>query len=107
MPNKLFEYLMTGKPVLVSPTREQRLFVERYGVGEVTRDTGAGAIREGVLRLLSRDRQQLAIAIDRVRREFSWERQEEVLRQIYCGALGLKGGKKSSPPTTGKQDRRT
>jgi glycosyltransferase involved in cell wall biosynthesis len=90
MPNKLFEYLMAGKPVLVSPTREQRDFVQRYGVGEVASDTGVPAIREAVLRLLARAPGSLRTAIDRVRREFSWETQETVLRRIYVDTLGFR-----------------
>lgn len=90
MPNKLFEYLMARKPVLVSPTCEQREFVQRYNVGEVVRDTTPASIREGVERLLSRDRATFAAAIDRVRREFAWEQQEAVLRQIYLDDLGFR-----------------
>ena len=90
MPNKLFEYMMAKKPVLVSPTREQRSFVERYGVGEVANDATTEAIREGVLRLLSRDVDEFTSAIERVRREFSWEQQETVLERIYLGSLGFR-----------------
>lgn len=90
MPNKLFEYLMAGKPVLVSPTREQRDFVRRHGVGEVARDTGVAAIRDAVLSLLAQAPETLRAAIDRVRREFSWESQEAVLRRIYIDALGFR-----------------
>ena len=63
--------------------------MERYGVGEVVSDTRAESIRHGVLRLLSRDVKEFAGAIERVRRDFCWERQEEVLKQIYIGSLGF------------------
>jgi glycosyltransferase involved in cell wall biosynthesis len=90
MPNKLFEYLMAGKPVLVSPTLEQRRFVERYGVGEVARNTDPASIRDAVLRLLAKDRTELERAVARTRREFAWEQQEVVLRRIYVDSLGFR-----------------
>jgi glycosyltransferase involved in cell wall biosynthesis len=90
MPNKLFEYVMARKPVLVSPTREQREFVERYGVGEVTRDTSPTAIREGVERLLAHHSSVFAMALDKARHEFAWERQEMTLSRIYVEILGFR-----------------
>ena len=54
MPNKLFEYVMARKPVLVSPTLEQRNFVETHGIGEVADTLTPGAVRIAVLRLLAR-----------------------------------------------------
>ena len=84
---------MAGKPVLVSATQEQRSFVERYGVGEVAQDTTVESIREGVVRLMSRDVHALASAIERVRKEFSWEQQEAILKRIYIESLGFRGGK--------------
>ncbi len=89
MPNKLFEYLMAGKPVLVSPTREQRQFVERFGAGVVLGDTSVEAIICGVRELLARDRASMAAAIDRIRSEFCWESQERRLREIYEERLGF------------------
>jgi glycosyltransferase involved in cell wall biosynthesis len=89
MPNKLFEYLMAGKAVLVSPTLEQRTFVQQQGVGEVARTTDPPDIREAVLRLLARSPSELHAAIERTRVEFSWEKQEGVLRRIYTEQLGF------------------
>ena len=89
MPNKLFEYLMAGKPVLVSPTREQRDFVERHGVGVVLEDTSVEAIRKGVDQLLSQDLPVLRERVNQVRKEFCWERQEQTLRDIYMGKLAF------------------
>ncbi len=87
MPNKLFEYVMTRKPVLVSPTREQRTFVERYGVGEVADDLSANAVRAAVLRLLARAPGSFDFQLNMARQEFCWERQEKKLEAIYLDAL--------------------
>ena len=90
MPNKLFEYVMARKPVLVSPTREQSEFVRRHGIGEVTRDASPAAIREGVLRLLSRDQHIFQDALARTADEYCWEGQEAKLETVYLNALGMR-----------------
>lgn len=90
MPNKLFEYVMARKPVLVSPTREQSEFVRRHGIGEVTSDASPAAIREGVLRLVARDQRTLQDALSRTADEYCWEGQEAKLEIVYMSALGMR-----------------
>lgn len=90
MPNKLFEYVMARKPVLVSPTREQSEFVRHHAIGEVASDTSAQAIQEAVLRLLERTPASLQSALSRTRDEFCWERQEAKLEAAYVDALGFR-----------------
>jgi glycosyltransferase involved in cell wall biosynthesis len=89
MPNKLFEYVMAMKPVLVSPTVEQRQFVRRRGIGAVAPDTTARGVRQGVLELLSMDRARLDAALAATRETYCWERQEVALQRIYTEALGF------------------
>ena len=90
MPNKLFEYVMARKPVLVSPTLEQRNFVETHGIGEVADTLTPGAVRNAVLRLLARTPASFETALDRTSGEFCWERQEMKLEAIYVEALGFR-----------------
>jgi glycosyltransferase involved in cell wall biosynthesis len=90
MPNKLFEYVMAKKPVLVSPTTEQSAFVRKQGIGEVASGTTPAAICEGVKNLLSRDQNELQVALVRTADEFCWEGQEKKLHEVYLGALGMR-----------------
>lgn len=90
MPNKLFEYVMANKPVLVSPTTEQSAFVRKQRIGEVTSGTTPVAIREGVKNLLSRDRNELQVALVRTADEYCWEGQEKKLYEVYLRTLGLR-----------------
>lgn len=90
MPNKLFEYVMARKPVLVSPTLEQRNFVETHGIGEVADKLTPGAVRDAVLRLLARPPASFEAALDRTSREFCWEQQEMKLEAVYVEALGFR-----------------
>lgn len=100
MPNKLFEYVMAGKPVLVSPTREQSEFVRSHGIGEVASDISPAAIREAVLSLLARDPQALQAALARTADEYCWEGQEKTLEAVYLDILGLRSfqGEAKQPP---------
>lgn len=90
MPNKLFEYLMAKKPVIVSPTQEQKNFVERFGVGEVAENTSPNAIKKAVFQLINRDQNLLAASLSHIREEISWETQEKRLADIYIKSMGLK-----------------
>lgn len=99
MPNKLFEYVMAGKPVLVSPTREQSEFVRTHAIGEVARDISPAAIRDGVLSLLARDPHALQAALTRTAGEYCWEGQEKTLEAVYLDTLGFRsfqGGAKQA-----------
>lgn len=89
MPNKLFEYVMASKPVLVSPTREQAGFVRLNDIGEVAGDTSPAAIKAAVMRLLARDQAALQAALARTREQYCWEGQEMTLRSVYVDVLGL------------------
>jgi glycosyltransferase involved in cell wall biosynthesis len=90
MPNKLFEYVMARKPVLVSPTREQSRFVRTHDIGEVAKDTSPAAIQEAVLRLLARDPVALQVALARAGDEYCWEGQQTKLEAVYLDALGFR-----------------
>lgn len=90
MPNKLFEYVMAKRPVLVSPTREQREFVQRHAIGEVASDSSVAAIQQAVVRLLERAPAGLRSALERTRNEYCWESQEAKLEAAYLGALGFR-----------------
>lgn len=95
MPNKLFEYLMARKPVLVSPTREQRDFVTAHDVGVVATDLTPVAVRDAVRRILSRKVSDFGPAISAARELFNWEKQEAVLKGVYDG-LGFSSGESRS-----------
>ncbi len=90
MPNKLFEYVMAHKPVLVSPTSEQSAFVREHQIGEVASDTTPAAIRAGVLALLARDSHSLQAALVRTADEYCWEGQEKKLEAVYLDTLAMR-----------------
>ena len=86
-PNKMFEYLMAGIPVLVADLQEMKRLVEEYGVGVVAESNTSEGFQAALQRVLSTDYDALVENVQRARRHFCWEEQEKVLLGVYGGLL--------------------
>lgn len=74
-PNKLFEYLQAGRPVLVSDRAEARRVLDRYDVG-IAVGPDVADIAEGIGNLLCSDQLDMWRAnTHEAAREYSWENQ--------------------------------
>lgn len=83
LPNKLFEYLMAGLPVLVSDLYELRRIVEEHAIGWVVPDNQENAILDAIQDI---DRKVLASygqAVLHCREQYHWGEQENRLLQVY------------------------
>ena len=94
LPNKLFDYIQAGLPVLVADLPEMRRVAESHGVGEVLKEE-------------ERTPEQLAARIQRMLQgnswtgyheaslrsadELCWEREQDRLRDFVQAGLGLRG----------------
>ncbi len=86
--NKMFEYVNAGLPVVVSDCRTQAEFVRSHRIGEVfAADDPEGLAR--AVRTVLDDRAAYAatVADPALREQYSWRRQEEVLRGVYGEVL--------------------
>lgn len=87
--NKFFEYLQGGLPVITSDVEVQTALVREHGIGEAfvagDPDDCARVVQQ-VLDDLDTYRKNLSD--ERLRYEFSWDAQTEVLRGIYRDLLG-------------------
>ncbi|MFY3706993.1 glycosyltransferase family 4 protein [Achromobacter dolens] len=83
LPNKLFEYLMAGLPVMVSDLQELRRFVQAHPVGPILQDGHADAIFQAVTRLDESALAGYADAAQSARQMFHWQAQESVLQDVY------------------------
>ena len=57
LPNKLFDFIHVGLPIVASPMVEVRRVVEENGVGVVLKDVTSEAIAKGVAEVLSKPRE--------------------------------------------------
>ncbi|PNW37196.1 UNVERIFIED_CONTAM: hypothetical protein BEN50_16200 [Euhalothece sp. KZN 001] len=86
LPNKLFEYLLSGLPVLVSDLTDQKSLVEQYQAGCVT-DTAPQSIVD-VLSSISREKyEQLKSGLDERTQNLDWEYEAQELLKIYRNQL--------------------
>lgn len=83
LPNKLFEYVMAGKPVVVSNLQEMSGFVDQHKIGHVLHNIDSDSILEAlpILKLISQDMSGKKL-LD-FRNEFSWENQSKKILQVY------------------------
>jgi glycosyltransferase involved in cell wall biosynthesis len=87
LPNKLFEYVAAGLPVLTSDVALSAAFVRRQEIGEVVPATDPAAIARGLSILLDPTRlAALRPRIERTAREHCWERERLNLLDAYASA---------------------
>lgn len=89
LPNKLFDYLAAGLPVLASPMTEVRKIVEQYDVGKCADGHDPRHIANTISAMLDNE-EQLAKWKKNALEAASvlcWENEEEVLRKVYAKFL--------------------
>jgi glycosyltransferase involved in cell wall biosynthesis len=82
LPNKLFDYLHCGIPVVTSPLVEVARIVEGYGVGATVEPTDIEALRNTMVQVVEQ-RQHYTEGIERAQRELNWAQESEALRKFY------------------------
>jgi glycosyltransferase involved in cell wall biosynthesis len=100
-PNKLFDYLAAGVPVVTSDFPEMRRIVRTEGVGETCDPLEPTSIATSVRSLLERpwDERQAMRARCRqaAERRYSWEHEALELIDVYAGLARSKGSPSYSP----------
>ncbi len=93
LPNKLFEYMMAGLPVLTSPLEAIVDIIQRYEVGRVVATLEPEAIGKAINDFLA-DPQSLAQmrahALQASERELNWEIESQHLIDFYQQFAGVK-----------------
>lgn len=90
LPNKLFEYLHAGLPVVVSDNPTMASFVQKWGIGEVFPEGGPEALAASIREVLSNvDRYAPALNDHKLLERHTWEGQEPVLVEVYERVTGL------------------
>ncbi|MCS7085571.1 MAG: glycosyltransferase [Bacteroidia bacterium] len=82
-PNKLFDYLQSGVPVVVSPLPEMAKVVLRYGAGVVMNDHSGEALTAAIYFLRNAVYEQARVGAQKAARELCWEQESRVLLDFY------------------------
>lgn len=83
MPNKLFEYLMSGLPVAVSPCVSLKKFVEHHRVGFTVDEMNTEALIRAINLIVTSDLKDMKLRSRETAVAYSWETQATLLRSEY------------------------
>lgn len=86
-PNKLFEYMAAGLPVVAPDFPEMGRVVREEGCGVLVDPTDPGAVADAVVRLLSHPEEARRMGMRgrrAVEERYCWERMEEKLAEVYA-----------------------
>ncbi len=83
LPNKMFEYLMAGLPVLTSNLCQMRRLVNSEGVGIVAKDNTVEGVRKAVSSSLEQNYSAVQENVFKTRKKYCWEEQEKVIEEVY------------------------
>jgi glycosyltransferase involved in cell wall biosynthesis len=78
LPNKLFEYVMGGLPVIVSDLPEMRAVVNRLGLGVVCEEISATALTAACAEICALDQAELTKNVAAAGATFNWDVQQKV-----------------------------
>jgi glycosyltransferase involved in cell wall biosynthesis len=89
LPNKLFDYIHAGIPVLVSDLPEMRKVVEEYGIGQVLEDADPHKLAEQVHTMMNSDelRMEWKRNLSAAAGELCWEKEKDKLLEVYRRAI--------------------
>lgn len=83
LPNKFFEYLFAGIPVVVSPLPEMLRLVNQYKVGVVLGECSAESMFSAISAAAFIDKTLMQEKVELIRAVYSWDAQEDVLESVY------------------------
>ena len=89
LPNKLFDYMAAGIPVLTGNTMESKNLLSQYGFGESVDSIAPKCIADGIQKMFA-DPEKMDTYRSKAKaafKELNWEKESEVLKEIYAGLV--------------------
>jgi len=83
LPNKMFEYIMAGLPVIVNNAPEMSRVVREKGIGAVLTELTVASLATALGEIERRDQLAMRSSLDEAARIYSWENQEREMLRGY------------------------
>jgi glycosyltransferase involved in cell wall biosynthesis len=83
LPNKLFEYINAGIPVICSNLPEMKKFVEENGIGVIAKNITIDGLKEAIIQTQNLDKLSLRRKVSDVSVDYCWEAQGLRLLKTY------------------------
>jgi glycosyltransferase involved in cell wall biosynthesis len=87
LPNKLFDYIHAGIPIVASPMPEVRRIVEEWNVGVVIRDHGPESIAEAVTEVMNAPRTKWSDECAKASKKLNWQAESDVIAEAIAKAM--------------------
>ncbi len=89
LPNKLFDYLHSGIPVISSQVVEVKRIVEEFEVGYTVDSSNVPQLAVTIQKMMNADREQFFKGIQRAQKELNWDQERKVLEVIFTPLLNV------------------
>ena len=87
LPNKLFDFIHVGLPIVASPMVEVKKLVEEYGVGVVASEVSTTAIAKAVKEVLSKPKSHWRDNCLNARKHLHWGADAHIILEQLEGAM--------------------
>ena len=87
LPNKLFDYIHAGIPIVASPMPEVRKIVEEWNVGVVIQNHEPEAIAEAVVEVMKGPREKWIAQCAKASKKLNWQAESDVIAEAMAKAV--------------------